>query len=85
MLYGGVLSLPKEQREMMNVIWRGAFIATRTGGDDGCYMEGCFHCHKNRGRCWMLCGGVLSLPKEQGGDDGCYMEGYFHCHKNRGK
>jgi hypothetical protein len=39
-LHGGVLSLPHEQREMMDVIWRGAFIATRTGGDDGCYMEG---------------------------------------------
>jgi hypothetical protein len=50
MLYGGVLSLPHEQREMMDVIWRGAFIATGTGGDDECYMEGCFHCHKNRGR-----------------------------------
>ena len=50
MLYGGVLSLPQEQGEMMDVIWRGAFIATRTGGDDGCYMEGCFHFHKNRGR-----------------------------------
>jgi hypothetical protein len=35
MLYGGVLSLPQEQREMMDVIWRGAFIATRTEGDDG--------------------------------------------------
>jgi hypothetical protein len=33
MIYGGVLSLPQEQREMMDVIWRGAFIATRTGGD----------------------------------------------------
>jgi hypothetical protein len=28
MLYGGVLSLPHEQREMMDDIWRGAFIAT---------------------------------------------------------
>jgi hypothetical protein len=53
-----------EQREMMDVIWRGAFIARRTEGDGGCYMEGCVHCHKNRGRCWMLYGGVLSLPQE---------------------
>jgi hypothetical protein len=34
MLHGGELSLPHEQREMMDVIWRGAFIATRTEGDD---------------------------------------------------
>ena len=50
MLYGGVLSFPQEQGKIMDVIWRGAFIATRTGGGDGCYMEGCFHCHTNRGR-----------------------------------
>ena len=36
MLYGRVLSLPQEQGEMMDVIWRGTFIARRTGGDDGC-------------------------------------------------
>ena len=55
MLYGGVLSLPQEQREMMDVIWRGAFIATRTEGDDDVIWRGTFIATRTEGDdgCYM--------------------------------